>query len=183
MPFNWFDVLLVIVVAMSALAGLRSGLARVAIGLVAPIAGLLFGFWCYRIVGAKLAPYLSSTALADILGFLIIFFGILIAGSLLAALLSRLFRWIGLSWFDHFLGGVAGLLRGILMVAATAAILVAFVPSPLPGFLTGSRVLPYASEVAAGLAQAAPKDLKDSFVQQWENLKQFWAKQKSQAPA
>lgn len=73
MPFNWFDVLLVIVVAMSALAGLRSGLARVAIGLVATIAGLLFGFWCYRIVGAKLAPYLSSTALADILGFLIIF--------------------------------------------------------------------------------------------------------------
>lgn len=183
MPFNWFDIVLTIMIVLSAIAGLRSGFARVAIGLVATIAGLLFGFWCYRIVGAKLAPYLSSPALADILGFLIIFFGILIAGSLLAALIARLFRWIGLSWFDHFLGGVAGLIRGILMVAATAAVLVAFVPSPVPGFLTGSRVLPYASEIAAGLAQAAPKDLKDSFAQQWENLKQFWAKQKSQAPA
>lgn len=179
MPFNWFDIVLTLVILMSAIAGLRSGFARVVIGLIATIAGLLLGFWCYRIVAAKLAPFLSTPALADIFGFLIIFFGILILGALVAALLSRLFKWIGLSWFDHFLGGVAGVIRGILMVAAFAAILVAFVPSPAPAYLTTSRVLPYASHVAAALAQMAPRDLKDSFLQQWENLKQFWAQPKS----
>ncbi len=179
MPFNWFDVVLALIILLSALAGLRSGFARVVVGLIATIAGLLVGFWCYRIVAAKLMPFLSTPALADIFGFLIIFFGILILGALIAALLSRLFKWIGLSWFDHFLGGVAGLIRGILMVAALAAILVAFVPSPVPSFLTNSRVLPYASHVAAALAQMAPRDLKDSFIQQWENLKQFWAQPKN----
>jgi len=173
---NWFDLLVAIVILLSAVAGLRSGFARVVIGLIATIAGLLLGFWCYRMVGEKLLPFVSTRALADILGFLIIFFAVAIAGSALAALLSRLFRWIGLSWFDHFLGGVAGFLRGILIVAGLAAILVAFVPSPLPTFLTNSRVLPYASEVAAALAQMAPRDLKDSFLQQWQNLKQYWHK-------
>lgn len=168
---NWFDVVLAVIILLSAMAGLRSGFARVVIGLLATVAGVLLGFWCYRMVAAKLLPYVSTPALADICGFLIIFFGILIAGSLLAALLSKLFKWIGLSWFDHFLGGVAGFARGVLMVASLAAILVAFVPSPTPAFLTGSRVLPYANEVAAALAQMAPRDLKDSFLERWENLK------------
>ncbi len=176
MPFNWFDVFLALIILLSAAAGLRSGFARVVIGLVATVAGLLLGFWFYRLVGAKLAPFLSTPALADVCGFLIIFFGVLLVGALLAALLARLFRWVGLSWFDHFLGGIAGLVRGILLVAGLAAVLVAFLPSPASGFIRDSRMLPYATEISAGLAQAAPRDLKDSFWQQWQNLKQLWAK-------
>jgi membrane protein required for colicin V production len=178
MPFDWFDVLLALIILMSVVAGLKSGFARVIVGLIATIAGVLVGFWCYRIAGAKLTPYVSTTALADMLGFLIIFFGIVIMGALLAALLANLFRWIGLSWFDHFLGGIAGFVRGILIVAGVAAVLVAFVPSPVPAFVTNSRILPYASHVAAALAEAAPRDLKDSFFQEWQNLKQFWARQR-----
>ena len=175
MSFNWFDILLSLIILVSVLGGLRSGFARVIVGLVATIVGLLAGFWCYGMVAAKLKPFLSTAALADIFGFAVIFFSILILGSLLAAFLSRLFRWIGLSWFDHFLGGIAGFVRGILVVAALAAILVAFAPSPYPAFLTNSRVLPYASHVAATLAEMAPRELKDSFVQQWENLKKLWS--------
>jgi membrane protein required for colicin V production len=178
MPFDWFDVLLALIVLMSAAAGLKTGFARVIVGLIATITGVLLGFWCYRIVGAKLAPYVSTTALADLLGFLIIFFGILIVGALIAALLATFFRWIGLSWFDHFLGGIAGLIRGILIVAGVAAVLVAFMPSPVPAFIANSRVLPYASQVAAALAEAAPRDLKDSFFQEWQNLKRFWARER-----
>ncbi len=175
MPLNWFDVVILILILMSVIAGLRSGLARVVVGLVATVVGVLLGFWCYRLVAANLQPYVGTAALADILGFVAIFVGVLIVGSLIAALLARIFRWIGLSWFDHFLGGVAGFFRGILVVAGLAAILVAFVPAPAPPFLAHSRILPYASEIAAALAEAAPKDLKDSFLQQWDNLKQYWA--------
>ena len=174
-PFNWFDVLLAAMIALSAITGLRTGFIRVVIGLVAAIAGVLLGFWCYRIVAAKIMPYVSTEALADMLGFAIIFFGIVLLGSLISALLAKLFRWIGLSWFDHFLGGVVGLARGVLVVASVAATLLAFTPSPAPAFLANSRMLPYATEVAAGLAAMAPRDLKASFLEQWENLKQHWS--------
>ncbi len=183
MPFNWFDVMLALIVVLSMMTGLKSGFARVVVSLLATVVGLLLGFWCYRIVAAKLSALVRTPALADICGFLIIFFGILILGALFAALLANLFRWIGLSWFDHFLGGVAGFARGILMVAGLAAILVAFVPSPVPSFIANSRMLPYASQVAAALAEMAPRDLKDSFFQEWQNLKQFWSNQQKQLPA
>src|SRR5690242_4995575 len=113
MPFNWFDIVLALIILLSAFTGLRSGLARVVVGIAATIVGLVAGFWCYRIVAAKLLPYVKTEPIADILGFLAIFIGVLILGSLISAILSKLFQWIGLSWFNHFLGGVAGFLRGV----------------------------------------------------------------------
>jgi membrane protein required for colicin V production len=171
--FNWLDLVLAIIVVMSVATGLRAGFARVVIGLAATLAGLLAGFWCYRLVGAKLHLFMKSEAAADALGFFLIFVTVVILGAALAALCSRLLKWVGLSWFNHVLGGAAGLLRGALMVAVLAEILVAFAPSPFPHYLETSRVLPYANEVAAVLAQFAPQQLKDSFLQQMENMQKF----------
>jgi hypothetical protein len=39
-------------------------------------------------------------------------------------------------------------------------------------------MMPYAAHIAAALAEAAPRDLKDSFFQEWQNLKRFWNGQK-----
>ncbi|MGA8029427.1 MAG: CvpA family protein [Bryobacteraceae bacterium] len=176
MYLTWFDVVLALILVWSAVAGLRAGFARVVIGVIATVVGFLAGFWFYRIVAAKLMPWVKAPTMANILGFLIIFVGVLIIGALIAALLSRLFKWIGLSWFNHFLGGVAGFVRGALVIAALVNIAIAFSPSPLPDFIARSRVVPYASEVSWWLADLAPHDLKDAFQQQMRNLRQFWAK-------
>lgn len=173
--FTWFDILLTLIIIWSAMAGLRAGFARVVIGLIAALVGLLAGFWCYRLMAVKLAPWIKAPTIANILGFLIIFVGVLILGSLLSTVLSRVFRWIGLSWFNHVLGGVAGFVRGAIVIAAMVDIFVAFAPSPIPGFLENSRVLPYACEVSSWLADLAPRELKDAFDEQMQNLKQFWS--------
>ena len=134
MSFNWFDVVLALLILLSGIAGLRSGLARVVVGLIATIAGFIAGFWCYGIIAAKLMPIIHSPIAANILGFLAVL-AIILLGSLIAALLSSIFKWVGLSWFNHFLGGVAGLVRGALIVAIVANVLIAFSPSPAPTFL------------------------------------------------
>ena len=170
---NWFDLVLALVIVVSAVSGLRTGLARVVIGLVSTVVGFMLGFWCYRMVAVKLYPFIKNQGVADILGFLAIFIGVIAAGALLAALLSNVFKWVGLSWFNYLLGGAAGLVRGALVVAVMADVLVAFAPSPTPAFLQNSAVLPYADQVASILANFAPQALKDSFDQQMQNLKQF----------
>jgi len=171
---NWLDIALALIIIISAVAGLRAGFTRVVIGLVALVVGLIAGFWCYRLVGEQLHAWISSLPVANVAGFFLIFFGVALLGSLLAALLSRVLRWVGLSWFNHLLGGVAGFARGALVVAVLANVLVAFAPSPLPGYLRTSRVLPYANGVASVLAEFAPRQWKDSFSHQMDNLKQIW---------
>src|SRR5947209_1608828 len=136
--FNWFDLVLCLILLASVISGLRAGFARVAIGLVATVTGIVAGFWFYGLISAKLLPHLNGDVhMANLLGFVIIFAGVMIAGALLAALLSQLFRWIGLSWFDHAMGGVAGVIRGVLVVTVLVDVLVAFTPPPPPGFLNG----------------------------------------------
>lgn len=173
--FNWFDILLAFILLGSVVGGLRAGFARVIVGLVATIMGIVAGFWFYGIVAAKLLPYLNGNVnMANLLGFLIILFGVMILGSLLAALLSRLFQWIGLSWFNHALGGVAGILRGVLMVTVLVDVLVAFAPPPPPAFLNGSRVLPYINQASGWLIDIAPWELKQSFEREMHVIEQFW---------
>lgn len=173
-PMTWFDVCLILIVLWSAGLGLRAGLARVVVGTAAAIAGAVLGFWCYRLAGARLLPLVKTEALADVLGFLLIFCGVLVLGALVAAVLGRIFRWIGLSWFDHLLGGVAGVLRGALVAAALVDFLVAFAPSPMPEAIGQSKVLPYVGRVSSVLASLAPRELRDAFTQQMLKLRQMW---------
>jgi membrane protein required for colicin V production len=173
---NWLDISLVLVIIWSAFSGLRTGLARVVIGLVATAIGLVAGFWCYRLVAAKLLPWVKTETLANILGFLLILSGALILGTLISSLLSRVFKWIGLSWFNHLLGAVAGVLRGALIISALLDFFVAFSPSPTPSVLERSQVLPYVSQLSGWLVDLAPRELKDAFTEQIQNLRQIWSK-------
>jgi membrane protein required for colicin V production len=171
---NWFDILMLFVLFASVASGLKAGFARVTIGLIAAVVGLLFAFWFYKIPAAAIRPYLSSDTFAYILGFVFIFVVIAAVGGLAAMLLAGIFKWIGLSWMDHLLGGAVGLVRGAVVVAALVAAVVAFAPSPTPAFLNESSMLPYAESVASVIAAMAPRDLKDAFEQQLDNIKQYW---------
>ncbi len=172
--FNWFDLLLACVLLSSVFAGLRSGLARVVVGLIATLLGFLAAFSFYRMVAAMLLPYLRSPVAADTLAFFAILFAILLLGATIAAILSRLLKWVGLSWFNHALGGVAGVVRGVLLIAMIADALIAFAPSPTPEFLNQSRLLPYASPLAGWLAAVAPREAKEAFDAQMQNIQRAW---------
>src|ERR1700686_1832881 len=79
------------------------------------MAGLIVGYivaaWKYGILAAWLEKFLKNDWFAEIFGFLIIFFSIV----LLFGLAARIARWVmkqsGLSGFDRFLGAMLGLLK------------------------------------------------------------------------
>ena len=173
---NWLDISLLLIIVWSAFSGLRAGLARVVVGLAATVLGLVAGFWCYRLIAAKILPWVKTVTIANVLGFLLILASALVLGALIGSLLSRLFRWIGLSWFNHLLGGLAGVLRGALIISALLDFFVAFSPSPTPAVLETSQVLPYVSRLSGWLVDLAPRELKDAFTEQIQNLRQIWSK-------
>jgi uncharacterized membrane protein required for colicin V production len=90
---------------------------------------------------------------------------------------------VGLSWFNHLLGGVAGAIRGVLLIAMVADALIAFAPSPAPDFLNQSRLLPYATPLAGWLAVVAPRQVKDAFDAQMQSIERAWKPPQSKAAA
>jgi len=168
------DLLVVIVIGSSVAAGLVAGFARVSIGFLAAILGVVFGFWFYGIPAGWVHRYLHSAAVSNLIGFLLVFWAILAIGALVAKVTSRLFKWTGLSWLDRLLGGAFGLVRGALIAVVMIAVLLAFAPKPMPNWMVNSRVLPYAMEASNTIASLAPNAIKNAFRESMLELRNLW---------
>jgi membrane protein required for colicin V production len=178
---NLLDLLLVVIVGSSVIAGFAAGFARAGIGFVAAIVGMLFGFWFYGVPAATIHKYISSTMASDLLGFLLVFLFCLTLGALVAKILSKLFKWTGLNWLDHLLGAAFGFIRGGLVAVAFVAVLMAFTPQPPPNWMVGSAVLPYAIDASNMVAALAPSVLKDAFRESMFQIETAWNDQVKRA--
>lgn len=131
------------------------------------LAGLVVGYvvaaWKYRSLAEWFESFLRNPWLAEVLGFLIIFFAIV----LLFGLAARIARWImkeaGLSGFDRFLGALLGLLKGGLMVAVILMGMTAFTPTSK--LLRNSQLAPYFLVVGRAAMWLAPAELRQRFDQ------------------
>jgi membrane protein required for colicin V production len=138
------------------------------------LAGLVVGYivaaWRYRSVAEWLESFLKNEWLAEVLGFLIIFFAIL----LLFGRAARIARWVmkqsGLSGLDRFLGAILGLLKGGLMVAVILMGMTAF--EPASQLLQNSQLAPYFLVVGNAAIWLAPAELRARFNQGLDLLHQ-----------
>jgi membrane protein required for colicin V production len=171
------DLLVVLVIGSSVVAGVAAGFARVSIGFIAAILGVVLAFWFYGIPAAWVHRYLHSVAASNLIGFLLVFWAILAIGALFAKVTSKLFKWTGLSWLDRLLGGAFGLVRGALIAVVMIAVLLAFAPKPMPNWMVNSRVLPYAMEASNVIASLAPNAIKTAFRESMLELRRLWDQQ------
>lgn len=138
------------------------------------IAGLVVGYlvaaWQYQTTAGWFEQFLKSQWLCDVLGFLIIFFAIVI----LFGLAARIARWAmkeaGLSGLDRFLGALLGLLKGGLMVAVILMCMTAFAPTSR--LLVNSQLAPYFLVVGRAAIWLAPSELRHRFDQGLDLLHQ-----------
>jgi membrane protein required for colicin V production len=172
---NWLDFVLLLVFAVSFVSGVMKGFAKLAVGLISAILGFLCALWFYGAAGSFLLPYVSHKGIANFIGFVAIFAGILLAGALTGKLLSMLFKWVGLSWLDRLLGGVFGLLRGLVFAIALVLALMAFTPKPPPRSVVESRFAPYVIDTAHICANLAPREVREAVSESYQKVKDAWA--------
>ena len=131
------------------------------------MAGLILGYlvaaWKYRSLAEWMESFLKNPWLAEILGFLVIFFAIVLLFGVAARIACWLMKEAGLSGLDRFLGGVLGLLKGGLMVAVILMGMTAFAPTSK--LLANSQLAPYFLVVGRAAIWLAPSDLRARFYQ------------------
>ena len=179
---NWIDLVLILVIGTSVLSGLASGFARVGVGFAALIVGMFAGFWFYGIVAAYVVDYVSSQAIANLIGFFVILMVVMVLGAIVGRILAKFFKWVGLSWLDRLLGGAFGVVRGFVIAAAMVTVLLAFSPSPPPRSVVDSKLLPYVINVSDVLAALTPREIKDSFYATKDKVKAVWSAHNTRPP-
>ena len=164
------DGVIILALVISVVQAMIDGFFYEAFAISGLVLGYLLAAWQYHRLAGWLAPSLKSEWIADIAGYLAIFFGVM----LLASIAGRIVRWLvkeaGLSFFDRMLGGALGLLRGALAVALVLVSLAAFTPTAK--WLEGSTLAPYFLVVGRAAVWAAPADLRARFYQGLDLLHQ-----------
>jgi len=79
---NWLDITLIALLAAFVIEGAAKGFIRQIVGLTALLLGILMGVWFYGSAGAFLLPYVSKPAVANLLGFMIVFVCVQVLGGL-----------------------------------------------------------------------------------------------------
>lgn len=159
-PADW---IICLVVLLNVVTAAMQGFFSEALTIAGLVVGYLVAAWQYRSLAEWFETFLKNDWLAEILGFLIIFFAIL----LLFGIAARIARWVmkesGLSGLDRFLGGLLGLAKGGLMVAVILMGMTAFAPTSR--FLEKSQLAPYFLVVGRAAIWLAPSELRARFYQ------------------
>jgi membrane protein required for colicin V production len=172
---NWLDFVLLAIVLLSVLMSTRKGFSREIIGLASALLALVLGMWFYGMAGSFLLPYVSSPRVANLAGFLLVVFAVLVCGGILGWIVNRFLRTIGLSFFDRLLGAAFGFVRGTLVAVALLTAFMAFGPGvdskTASSSMVNSRFAPYVLDASHMFVAIAPMELKSSFRKQYEQVK------------
>src|ERR1700733_8796052 len=167
---NWLDFALVLMIVVSIFSGWFAGFARTGVSFLASILGLVFGLQYYRVVGFALRSHIHQSSVANITGFLIVYFGIVLLGAVVSRLLAGFVRATDLYWLDSLLGGALGVVRGGLLAVVTIWGLMAFAPVPPRMVLSSSRLAPCVMDAARRVADASPDEVRLTFRRSYREL-------------
>ena len=167
------DILALAIVAVSFVTALVKGLIRELIALAAAISGLLLAVYYFAAVSPMLERIGIGTILSELLAFVGIFLGCIIAGSLLSSLLNRFISALNMKWIDRLLGGLFGLLRGWLIVAVIFLALTVFPVSN--GLVSGTVTGEYFLVVTQKLVElSTPESFRERFQKEYDRIYRYW---------
>jgi membrane protein required for colicin V production len=157
-PADWLILAVVLLnVILAAIHGFFAELLSTA-GLVV---GYIIAAWQYGRLAEWLMSFLKSELMADVFGFMIIFFAVLIVFSIAGRIARKLMKAAGLSGFDRFLGALLGLVKGAMVVAVVVMGMTAFTPTS--EMLEHSQLAPYFLVVGRAAIWVAPSALRARF--------------------
>lgn len=157
---NWLDWLILIALLLGAVNGFRAGFVRLVIGFGALIVAFFAASWLHGLTTGYLHEYITNRLAASLLAYALVFFGVIACGSLIASLIVRIFRLIGLSPLDRVLGGLLGLVRATVGLAVLVMVLMAFTPNRLPAAVHRSTLAPWVVGASRILSAATPYDIR-----------------------
>ena len=133
---NWFDVVLIVVGAISLLVGLKVGAFRA----VFMVGGLIVGLLLAAQISGPLADLLTdsvgSDSIATVVAYTLVLVSVVVTAQVLGGILRRIARLLLLGWADSLAGGALGAAAGVLAgmgIVAIVARLAFLVPVDIPG--------------------------------------------------
>ena len=170
---NWLDIILLVILILTAIIGIFKGLVKQVIGLIAVIAGLVLASLYYEGTAGIFDTFIKNTLLSNFLGFLLIFVVVLVAGGILAHLITKAMKG-PLALVNRLFGGVFGAVKGLLICGILVFALFTFqVAKPA---LETSVLAPACLGITRAAINLIPADLRARFNSSYKQIRESGGK-------
>lgn len=129
MQWQWVDLAILAIIALSVLTGVVRGFVKELIGLFVWVVAIWLAFTYSPRINFWLQNYIHDKTARTVVAFIVILIAVLLAGSLVNALLSFIMKRSGLSGTDRLLGVGFGFIRGVFLVALIMVAIKIMLPS------------------------------------------------------
>jgi membrane protein required for colicin V production len=159
---NWLDILISLILSVFIFFGLRRGLVKELVSIVAINTGIIAGVMFYQPVGDLFIRhnFVKNKAIASVGGFIVVMFGIYIALKIIGWGLGKIIGTLHLNWIDRISGGIFGGVKGVIVTFLIISALSFFFPQEEPLF-KNSILTPYIDRGFSVLEQTIPADFKE----------------------
>lgn len=122
---NWLDIVILVILAISVLTGLKTGIIKAILSLAGVIVGVILAGRYYMALAEQLT-FIPQENWARIAAFALILIGVMLIAGILAGILKWLVSLVLLGWVNRLGGAVFGFVLGVIFCAALLAIWVKF---------------------------------------------------------
>ena len=154
---NWIDLVIIILIAISAVISLFRGFAREVFSLATWIVGVWVGIRFAADVAVILPDAIPDETVRLGIGFAVLFIAVLIVGGLLGVLAGKLVKGTGLTGTDRALGVIFGGLRGVVLVAMLV-FLASLTLMPDESWWDRSMLIPHFERILDWMLGLLPED-------------------------
>ena len=158
----WIDLVIIAVIALSALISLIRGFVKESISLVTWVVAGLLALRYYSPMADLLEPFVNSASLRNWIGGGILFVATLVVGAIVNFIVSQLVSKTGLSGTDKALGIVFGGARGVLIVTMIV-LLASLTPMPEASWWQDSAMVGFFQQLAEWIKGIIPADTAEKF--------------------
>ena len=158
--FNWADIAIIVLIALSAVISLARGFLREAISLATWIMAIWVALRFGPLLTAQLAQWIHTPSVQKAVAFAALFLSVIIIGALINSLFSRLIDGTFLDGLDKIIGLIFGAARGLLLVAVLI-LLGAMIGLDSDPWWKASQLIPHFHGLVSWLQSWVPQQVNE----------------------
>jgi membrane protein required for colicin V production len=157
MPIQWLDVILILIMLISAFLAMLRGLTREMLSIMSWALAALAALFFYQLYRDRVRALIEPQILADAVLIGVVFLIVLLVVSLITVRLSNRVLDSRVGAVDRTFGFVFGLVRGLILVVIAYELMAAIVPKEsLPRWVTEARSLPVIERTGRAIISLLP---------------------------
>lgn len=180
MAMHWFDISVGVVMLLGGIRSYFRGLTREVMSTIGLIAVFVLAVWGYAFVPPYFEPWIASPWWCQIAIYTALIMVAVGVYMLWANMVERMLHFSRLSIPDRVLGGLFGMVKVGVLMAAFFILLIQATPDRVATVVPGSKLAPPLLQTSQAITAMLPRDVKHEFRRAYSRIRQQFGKRMAQ---